>query len=237
MITLEYQTYSRIHAAFVGEGRNNTTPRLNFAPLTLSTTQRALFPSTLENAKSIISSTRDVACNTNDFGSITQMDANRKHTQKCSRCPAVFEYDERAGWPAVSRLVNEHWAVCPYRLNLYGSDPPRPSFEPYSIGSVPSSRQGSTGSLGADGGKQDDQTIVGYGKQRKTEAERKQELENDEYAYNVQPTSVSCHGCEKEISLDKRSRYYPGLWTKHRRKCPGIQKKEVSMCLLRRNNY
>ncbi|KAG2077818.1 hypothetical protein BDR04DRAFT_1112921 [Suillus decipiens] len=46
-------------------------------------------------------------------------------------------------------------------------------------------------------------------------------------AQSVCPTPVRCHG-RKEIKLDKRSRYYPGLWTKHRMKwkCRGIQKIE-----------
>ena len=58
--------------------------------------------------------------------------------------------------------------------------------------------------------------------------QRKQQLEQDEYAKNVTTNSVVCAGCNKEISLDKRSKYYPGLWLKHRRKCPSLEKLEVS---------
>ncbi|KAG1821998.1 uncharacterized protein BJ212DRAFT_1335118 [Suillus subaureus] len=83
-------------------------------------------------------------------------------------------------------------------------------------------------SLGTNHGNRDDEVIAGGSKRRKKEDQRKQELENDEYTEDVQPTSVRCRGCQKAISLDKRSRYYPGLWVKHRGKCPGILKLEVS---------
>ncbi|OJA14706.1 hypothetical protein AZE42_04368 [Rhizopogon vesiculosus] len=165
-------------------------------------------------------------CNNNNLGDITPTAAYHTYTQKCGRCPAVIEYDARTDWSTVSKLVNEHWATCPSRLSLYGPCPSHPPPESYITQNASNPRQDSTGSLGADEGNHDDQVIAGCSKQRKTEAERKKELENDEYAYNVQPISVNCRGCEKEISLDKRSRYYPGLWTKHRRKCPGIQRME-----------
>jgi len=169
--------------------------------------------------------------NTNNPANTTQVATYHTYSQKCARCPVVIKYDACADWPTVSRLVNEHWAACPSRLSLYGPGPSHPPPESYATQNASDPRQVSNGILGADEGDHDDQVIAGCGKQRKTEAERKQELENDEYTYNVQSTSVSCRGCEKEISLDKRSRYYPGLWTKHRRKCPGIQKLEVSMSL------
>ncbi|KAG1840735.1 hypothetical protein DFJ58DRAFT_916669 [Suillus subalutaceus] len=80
--------------------------------------------------------------------------------------------------------------------------------------------------LGIDNGNRDDEVVAG-GRKRRKEDQRKQELENDEYTEDVQPTSVRCRGCQKAISLDKRSRYYPGLWVKHRSKCPGILELEV----------
>ncbi|KAG2149099.1 uncharacterized protein EDB93DRAFT_1225938, partial [Suillus bovinus] len=49
---------------------------------------------------------------------------------------------------------------------------------------------------------------------------QQEELENDKYIEDVQPTSVRCCRCQKAISLDKRSKYYPGLWLKHRGKVP-----------------
>jgi hypothetical protein len=54
--------------------------------------------------------------------------------------------------------------------------------------------------------------------------ERKALLEADPYAYKVRVHWVRCRGCDNDISLDKRSEYYPGLWIKHRRKCKEIAK-------------
>jgi hypothetical protein len=171
--------------------------------------------------------------NTDNPRNITQTAAHHTYTQKCGRCPAVIEYDARADWPTVSRLVSEHWAACPSRLSVYSHGHSQPTPESYATRNASSSRQGSTGCLGADDGDHNVQVITGCNKQRKTEAERKQELENDEYCSDVQPTSVICRGCEKDISLDKRSRYYPGLWRKHKQKCPGIQRMEVSYSIPR----
>jgi hypothetical protein len=81
--------------------------------------------------------------------------------------------------------------------------------------------------MGAADGRYDEPFITGFSKQRKSEAQRKQELEDDEYTDDVRPTSVRCRGCDREISLDKRSRYYPGLWMKHRGKCARVQKIET----------
>jgi hypothetical protein len=59
------------------------------------------------------------------------------------------------------------------------------------------------------------------------EMERKAELEADEYTDDVTPVSVRCLACGRQISLDKRSKYYPGLWVKHRRLCRWISLMEV----------
>lgn len=56
------------------------------------------------------------------------------------------------------------------------------------------------------------------------ESARRRLLELDEWALKVRPTSVVCKACRRVISLDKRSRYYPGLWIKHREKCPKVLK-------------
>lgn len=55
------------------------------------------------------------------------------------------------------------------------------------------------------------------------ETERKAFIESDVWAGDVTAVSVECKGCGKTVSLDKRSMYYPGLWIKHRSKCPGIK--------------
>ncbi|KAF5361195.1 hypothetical protein D9758_009025 [Tetrapyrgos nigripes] len=59
----------------------------------------------------------------------------------------------------------------------------------------------------------------------RTEAERKASLESDPWSDPARLTSKSvfCVGCKKDIKLDKRNEYYPGLWLKHRRLCPGIR--------------
>ncbi|KAK7456376.1 hypothetical protein VKT23_010624 [Stygiomarasmius scandens] len=59
----------------------------------------------------------------------------------------------------------------------------------------------------------------------KTEAERRATLENDPWsdATRLTSKSVFCMGCKKDIKLDKRNEYYPGLWLKHRKLCPGIR--------------
>jgi hypothetical protein len=56
------------------------------------------------------------------------------------------------------------------------------------------------------------------------EHERKATLEADKWASNVTPTSVKCVACSQTISLDKRSRYYPGLWLKHCKKCADLKR-------------
>lgn len=56
------------------------------------------------------------------------------------------------------------------------------------------------------------------------ERERKRMLEEDEWTGSVETHSVVCMGCKRKVSLDKRSRYYPGLWTKHRGKCMEIKR-------------
>lgn len=58
------------------------------------------------------------------------------------------------------------------------------------------------------------------------EQERKEKLLSDEWTSNVMPQSVDCGACGKTISLDKRSRYYPGLWLKHRGKCQELKRLE-----------
>ncbi|KAG5642376.1 hypothetical protein DXG03_002951 [Asterophora parasitica] len=67
---------------------------------------------------------------------------------------------------------------------------------------------------------------VGPGATRRTnitsKEERRRLLVEDEWADDVQPTSVKCRGCMKTVCLDGRSEYYPGLWHKHRGKCPQI---------------
>ncbi|KAJ7611539.1 hypothetical protein DFH06DRAFT_1244408 [Mycena polygramma] len=53
----------------------------------------------------------------------------------------------------------------------------------------------------------------------RTEAQRRALLIADPWTLEVEPHHVVCRSCEHTISLDKRSRYYPGLWEKHRLRC------------------
>jgi hypothetical protein len=158
--------------------------------------------------------------------------AAKTHTQSCGRfgCPTIFVYAVDTDWPTVSRLINDHSMVCKggfYRLSHL---PPRA--ETHDIQNAPSPPPPAPESLGIETGGRDDEVSAGGCKQRRKEDKRKEELEGDEYTEDVQPTSVRCRGCQKAISLDKRSRYYPGLWVKHRGKCPGIRKIEVSQLIL-----
>ncbi|KAJ7116860.1 hypothetical protein C8R44DRAFT_738733 [Mycena epipterygia] len=60
-------------------------------------------------------------------------------------------------------------------------------------------------------------------KTARKEDERRALLVNDPWTLAVELNHVVCRGCERSIKLDGRSRYYPGLWQKHRGRCPGIQ--------------
>lgn len=60
------------------------------------------------------------------------------------------------------------------------------------------------------------------------EAARKKKLESDRWATEVTPKSVGCKACGRTVSLDKRSRYYPGLWLKHRGKCMEVKRLEAA---------
>ncbi|KAG1897154.1 uncharacterized protein F5891DRAFT_548217 [Suillus fuscotomentosus] len=157
---------------------------------------------------------------------ISKTDTKRTYTHKCGRCRTVLEYDTHADWPTISLLVNEHYFACPVKFDFRrGPALSHPSSEP---DDAQSPIYDSSENVDAADGKQDEPLIqvAGSSKQRKNEAQRKQELEDDKYTYDVRPTSVICRGCDREISLDKRSRYYPGLWMKHRGKCARIYKIE-----------
>lgn len=150
----------------------------------------------------------------------------------CGRCYAVIEYDQGAEWCVVSKLVNEHWKACPGKPHAW---PTRMACTPTSppdttIALPPSvSLKEHSGPFAESVGSPNNTWISpGCERKRRTLEQRKWELEQDEYAKNITMKSVVCGGCHKEISLDKRSKYYPGLWLKHRGKCPSIEKLEVS---------
>ncbi|KAG1775932.1 hypothetical protein EV702DRAFT_407466 [Suillus placidus] len=148
--------------------------------------------------------------------------AAEPYTLDCGRagCPVVFVYDVGTDWDTVSCLVNHHSLVC--KGGLYGLAHSPPRSDTHGAQHAPSPPQ--PAAPVNFGGNHNDEVIAGA--QRRNDDERKQDLEDDEYTEDVQPTSVRCCGCHKVISLDKRRRYYPGLWDKHRGKCPGILKIE-----------
>ncbi|KAG1750716.1 hypothetical protein EDB19DRAFT_1676582 [Suillus lakei] len=175
--------------------------------------------------------------------------AARTCTLPCPNgCPIVLVYDARADWPTVSRLGGEHWKVCRnsfarllpahhcydtsgehwkvYQNSSYRC--PNPSYDTSDARDTPNPSELAPESLSGHNGNREGEVIAGSSNRRKTEGERKEKLENDQYTEDVQPTSVRCRGCQKTIRLDRRSRYYPGLWDKHRGKCPGILKLGVS---------
>ncbi|KAG9313264.1 hypothetical protein JVU11DRAFT_6729 [Chiua virens] len=158
----------------------------------------------------------------------------RLHRIPCGRCYAVIEYDRGADWSVVSKLVNEHWKACPAKPHAWPArmacTPPSPPdtviiLPPPAVSNEHSNSITATESVGSVNG-----TWISSGceRKRRTLEQRKVELEQDEYAKNVTTKSVVCTGCDREISLDKRSKYYPGLWLKHRGKCPGIEKLECA---------
>jgi hypothetical protein len=223
---------------------NNTTPREAFKKRTklhaTAPNSAPIIPKGIFSSKKMQRSTASpstimqsadndcVASQNND----TNKTAAKTHTQSCGRfgCPAIFVYAVGTDWPTVSRLINDHSLVCMggfYRLSHL---PPRAN--PHDIPHTPSPPPPAPESLGVETSNREDEVSAGGCKRRRKEDKRKEELEDDEYTEDVQPTSVRCRGCQKAISLDKRSRYYPGLWVKHRGKCPGIRKIEVSKLIL-----
>ncbi|KAG2350530.1 hypothetical protein BDR05DRAFT_954628 [Suillus weaverae] len=163
--------------------------------------------------------------------------AAQTHTLICGRagCPVVFVYAVGTDWPTVSCLINNHSPVC--KGGFYGLAHSPPRSDTHGAQHALSSPQLLPESSDINNGNRNDEVIAGGSKQRKKEYQRKQELENDEYTEDVQPTSVRCRGCQKAISLDKRSRYYPALWVKHRGKCLGILKIETDKKLTSRRDW
>ncbi|KAG6335794.1 hypothetical protein ID866_3290 [Astraeus odoratus] len=168
-----------------------------------------------------------------EWRSVSSTTHRRHHSRSrvrripCGRCNAVIQHDSRAPWSVVSELVNMHWEACP----AAPLPPPSPSTSS-SAGGVENTsslpRRGN-GERELPGPSRNTSSIApaGWERKRKTEEQRKRELEEDDFTENVTATSVICRGCRKQISLDKRSRYYPGLWVKHKSKCPDVSRIKV----------
>ncbi|KAF8448742.1 hypothetical protein L210DRAFT_3523019 [Boletus edulis BED1] len=143
----------------------------------------------------------------------------------CGRCHTVIEYDRGTEWSVVNRLANEHWEACPMkphaRLAHMARTLTSPSDTEAALPLPEASEQRSCSDPTTEsvGSSNNPWISTGCERKRRTLEQRKVELEQDEYARRITTKSVVCGGCDREISLDKRSKYYPGLWYKHRSKC------------------
>ena len=57
---------------------------------------------------------------------------------------------------------------------------------------------------------------------RKTEAERRQFLEEDPNSGDVEPHRVYCKACDNWVDLNPKLKYIMRLWLEHRKQCKGI---------------
>ncbi|KIK45320.1 hypothetical protein CY34DRAFT_539875 [Suillus luteus UH-Slu-Lm8-n1] len=177
----------------------------------------------------------DIDCIASQHNTIKKTSA-QTYTLNCGRfgCPVIFIYGAGTDWPTVSSHISDHSLVCRGGFYTLSHSPPRA--DTHDTQQAPSPPPPTPEGLGAKNSNRDNKVSSGSCKRRRKEDKRKQELEEDEYTADVQPISVKCRGCQKAIKLDKRSRYYPGLWVKHRGKCPGIRKIEEKMGFRRIQN-
>lgn len=57
---------------------------------------------------------------------------------------------------------------------------------------------------------------------KRTEEERKQELEDDSWVKSFTPTSVTCKGCAHRVKMNPDRSYATKDWESHKKKCAGI---------------
>lgn len=145
----------------------------------------------------------------------------------CGRCKAVIQHDSRAPWGVVNKLVSMHSGTQPKALDPSTSSIVSSTTPAHDTPQSMPKRNDSQREFSGPTRNTSSATAAGWERKRKTEEQRKRELEEDEFTANVTVTRVTCVGCGKQISLDKRSRYYPGLWVKHRNKCPDVERLKV----------
>lgn len=145
----------------------------------------------------------------------------------CGRCKAVIQHDSRAPWGVVNKLVSMHSGTQPKALGPSTSSIVSSTTPAHDTPQSMPKRNDSQREFSGPTRNTSSATAAGWERKRKTEEQRKRELEEDEFTANVTVTRVTCVGCGKQISLDKRSRYYPGLWVKHRNKCPDVERLKV----------
>ncbi|KIK44857.1 hypothetical protein CY34DRAFT_10735 [Suillus luteus UH-Slu-Lm8-n1] len=165
--------------------------------------------------------------------------AAQAHTIYCVRAggPVVVVHGVGTDWRTVSCLVNDHVLVSKGGLRGSANAPPRSGAHSTQI--TPRPPHPAPASCGVQGGNGDncDKATTGRRKKYKKEPQRKQELEDDEYAEDVKPKSVKCRGCQHTIKLDDRSMYYPELWIRHRKRCRAIRKMEADKRLDREREW
>ncbi|KAJ8502757.1 hypothetical protein ONZ45_g11467 [Pleurotus djamor] len=164
---------------------------------------------------------RDLSPDNDDFG-------HEQIIAPCGRCDFKFHYPEGTPWNVVNDMVNGHWTVCPGSISASVAKSRHAPLDPRYPVNFSSSRQevreGSSSNDEADG---DPNSKRNRKKNMMDETERRKKLEDDPWALEVTPISVRCGACTRLVSLDKRSRYYPGLWLKHREKCMEIKRLEA----------
>lgn len=167
----------------------------------------------------------------------------------CAQCNYVFNYPKDAPWSEAFQIVCEHWKMCLTKIKsgcrIYNCDLMLTLFMTCS-GEVTASRgeevtNVDSGSPSPTVASEDtpppakrtrttSQSSAGPSRKRKKnvmdKGSRRQLIESDPWARNTTSKSVECKGCGRTIKLDKRSDYYPGLWHKHRNKCPAIHRLE-----------
>ncbi|KAF4593209.1 hypothetical protein EYR38_008921 [Pleurotus pulmonarius] len=147
-------------------------------------------------------------------------------TEPCRRCDYKFHYPEGTPWNIVNDMVNNHWSVCPGSISASMAKSRHMAADPRYSGAL-SVQEGLEGGSSNDENDADTQVRRNRKKNMMDETERKKKLEEDPWALEVTPVSVRCGACTRLVSLDKRSRYYPGLWLKHREKCMEIKRLEA----------
>lgn len=164
----------------------------------------------------------------------------------CAGCNHVFEYPQGAPWSETFQLVCEHSKTCligirqdnamrrrELTLTLFMScSEAEEATHTDSEGTSPTVPCEDTPPPMAKRARAVTHSSAVAGSLRRIKKNvmdkgaRRQLIESDSWARNATAKSVECRGCGRTIKLDKRSDYYPGLWHKHRNKCPAIRRME-----------
>jgi hypothetical protein len=164
----------------------------------------------------------------------------------CNRRGHTYAYQEGTPWNHISSTIDQHERVCPNItsepmtkgvVRKEVTAPPSATVAPVArmLETQTGRRKGAfhvAGKMKGNhrrGRKAKRAPMVSWKKHTMDEGIRKRSLENDDWSLDVTPTSVKCCACGRTVSLDKRSRYYPGLWLKHRGKCMEIKRLETEV--------